>query len=589
MKSRWLWLAVVVTTVGSVGLLWATGVPLGVPGEWTWPRIPCSVETLTGWCTAGLAGALYVGLAWLGQRRLARAGRVEVCGWLGALVVAAFAWLSIVQSAVPGTAGLSRIPFVLYYPRSSGYFFQARYDVEDTRDFLAGYETLLAQRDYLHIGTHPPGLTWAFRGLLRLCADTPQLVEFLNWSQPADVREAVATIRSQTRLTDHPCTETDAACLWLAALLVQVLAAATVVPLYLLVHRSLDRVGAWQAAVFWPLVPAVAVFLPKSDAGFPFLALLTAWFWLSGWSRRSVLRCTCAGLSLFSGMLLTLAFVPVGAILGAWTLLDCVWGGRRSEVEGQAPGVKGQEAGGRRQGDEVGRGSCNSLDSRLSTFNSQLSTLISHPSSLIVLATAGFIAPLLALWLVYDLNLLNVWRWNVLNHALFYEHNVRTWWKWLLVNPLEVLFAVGAPLAVLAATGLYRGIAQHPRSSVALAVALVWGLLWLSGKNMGEAARLWLFLLPWTSVLAASPGGRPGFAAAETQPRAAGWLSPREWTALLALQCAVCIVTVTRVDGFHFDQLLPHQAATAVDSDASVCAGPRATATSLRSRPFDLA
>jgi hypothetical protein len=100
MRPRWLWLAVVVTTVGSVGLLWATGIPLGVPGEWTWPRIPFSAETLAGWCAAGLAGALYVGLAWLGQRRLARAGRAEACGWLSALVVAAFTWLCVVQSAV---------------------------------------------------------------------------------------------------------------------------------------------------------------------------------------------------------------------------------------------------------------------------------------------------------------------------------------------------------------------------------------------------------------------------------------------------------------------------------------------------------
>jgi hypothetical protein len=260
---------------------------------------------------------------------------------------------------------------------------------------------------------------------------------------------------------------------------------------------------------------------------------------------------------LFSGMLLSLAFVPVGAILGVWTVLDCAVGGQGSRVRSQESGVR--------------------------------SHAISHPSSLIFCAAAGFVAPLLTLWLVYDLNLLNVWRWNVLNHALFYEHNVRTWWKWLLVNPLEVLFAVGAPLAVVAAIGLYRGVVQRPRSSVALAVAFVWGLLWLTGKNMGEAARLWLFLLPWTIVLAALPRGRPGFAAAETESRAAAWLLPREWVALLGLQCAVCVVTVTRVDGFHFDEILPHQAATAADSDSSAGSRPRETATSLRSRPFDFA
>ena len=35
--------------------------------------------------------------------------------------------------------------------------------------------------------------------------------------------------------------------------------------------------------------------------------------------------------------------------------------------------------------------------------------------------------------------------WNFRNHAAFYDHYTRTYWKWLLVNPIELIFAVGAP------------------------------------------------------------------------------------------------------------------------------------------------
>src|SRR5207253_327112 len=85
------------------------------------------------------------------------------------------------------------------------------------------------------------------------------------------------------------------------------------------------------------------------------------------------------------------------------------------------------------------------------------------------------------------------------NHAGFYSHFPRTHWKWLLVNPVELTVAAGVPLTVLA---IWSIVGQWRRADVrqtghiwAWLVAL--GLLWLSGKNMGEAARLWIFLMPF--------------------------------------------------------------------------------------------
>lgn len=542
MKIPWPWIALAVTTLASVALLWGLDAPLGVPGEWTWPRIPISAETVAGWCLAVGAAALYVGFGWLGERRLTRCRRAEAAGWLTALIFAAFAWLWMIQSAVPGIAGLAKVHFVLYYPRSSGYFWQARYEVTSTREFVAGYEELLAQRDYLHIGTHPPGLTAAFRGLLWACQQHPGCVDVINRTQPADARESFETIRSQTH-NDRPYTQTDAACVWLGFLIVQALAAATVVPLYLVLRRSCDRATAWRGTVFWPLVPAVAVFLPKSDALYPFLAMLTAWLWMEGWSRRAPAVCALAGLTVLAGLLLSLAFVPVAAILAAWTFFESR---ATAGVATAAPARVGGQwclAGG----------------------------------------AAAFMAPIILLRVACGLNLVLVWSWNFSNHALFYEHNVRTWWKWLLVNPVELAVAVGPPLAVLAMSGFVRAVSRAPRSPVAIAVGLVWGLLWISGKNMGEAARLWILLMPWIVWLAAAlcPEQRPASGVptplesekgvrkpfriddpiGDRATFRSGFLTPypgpRQWLAVLVLQCVACIATVTRIDGFQFEELAP--------------------------------
>ena len=68
-----------------------------------------------------------------------------------------------------------------------------------------------------------------------------------------------------------------------------------------------------------------------------------------------------------------------------------------------------------------------------------------------VTAAAGFCLPIMAVWWWGQINLLNVWRWNFSNHAGFYEQFSRTYWKWLLINPLEFAVAAGLPLVVVEA------------------------------------------------------------------------------------------------------------------------------------------
>ena len=72
----------------------------------------------------------------------------------------------------------------------------------------------------------------------------------------------------------------------------------------------------------------------------------------------------------------------------------------------------------------------------------------------------------------------------------------------------------------------------------AIASLLTWTLLWLSGKNMGEAARLWCFVTPWWVIIAA-------------QTRCSNFgETNKNWQWLLVAQLIVATVTVGRVSGF---------------------------------------
>jgi methylthioxylose transferase len=168
-------------------------------------------------------------------------------------------------------------------------------------------------------------------------------------------------------------------------------------------------------------------------------------------------------------------------------------------------------------------------------------------------AATGWLVPALLLWLFARINLLAVWRWNYRNHAAFYEHAQqfpRTYWKWLIANAIELSFAVGLPLIAAAAIGFRQVLAAGWRRRAMgpyWCLTATWFVLWISGKNMGEAARLWLLFMPWPVWLAA------GYFAAGSQ--AVGDQPSRPWRAaalLFAMQIMVAIGTVTRVTGFDF-------------------------------------
>ena len=482
-----------------VWLLWGSAIPLGVPGEWVWALhdVPLiSMNFAACLCSRSALSGIRV------TRRpepVPQLGRHPILVWglagLGGL------WIWATMSTIPGPGGVNRIPFVLYYPRSSGYFTQAQQNANDLAQFLSGYRERIADsrlpENHLHQGTHPPGLTVLNRLLINACERSATLRRIALASQPQTVREAFQTLRQTEMLGRQLVPDEEIAALWLLTLLTLGCAALTVWPLFHLLRRSLSLKppgGRPHSGRWFRRCP---VFLPKSDLLYPFFAILVQWLWLESLDRNCWWRGGLVGVLMGTSLLLSLAFAPIGLIL-ALQGIHRIWKTRQGGVTVSA-------------------------------------------------SAATFLGCLAYCWFAWKLNLPAIWLQNFHNHAAFYDFNERTFLSWLLVNPIELGLALGPCVSVLSIAGWWYLTRSPDKDREALVIALaLWGLLWISGKNQGEAARLWVFLMPYAVWSAAR--GWDGFMSSLQQPR-------RWCLALLITQLTASLLSILRVDGFHFSDL----------------------------------
>lgn len=489
----------------TLGVCWLD-FPLGVPGEWTWSRLPFSDDLL--WEAMPLSFYLLclAVITWCGRTRIEGCRAWQHAFWLGGMTVAGFFVLTGLRDISPPAYRSAKAAWVLYYPGSSGYFTEAS-RIRDLRSFLALYEQEMQKGEVLHQGTHPPGLIVGFRGLIWICSQSISFRQMVLMTQPQEFQEFLKVIADHAFRTGRPFTEVDRCVLWLAAVVVQVCAAATILPLYGLLRLYVNRRVSWQYVSLWPLVPALTIFQPKSDVCFAFLGcvVLACWFW--GLRRQSHALCALAGAFFWLGMTLSLALLPIGFLAALMTLWN---------VTLEAP-VEGRQ----RQLVRVGQG--------------------------IIAGGLCFIGLTWMVWWFLDCNLVIIWAWNYRNHAGFYAQYTRTYWCWLLINPVELIVAVGFPVFFTVCRAIWRS--KMFRATIqwgpTCCSSVTWALLWLSGKNMGEAARLWVFLMPWF-IWSAGSLDRTG------EHKSAGFVTlDRDWGWIWTIQAICAALMVSRVVGFH--------------------------------------
>lgn len=458
-SGRLLALAVVLTA-GSAWLLWGDRVPLGVLGEWVWNRSP-NRPGLMDFPLPGLVTAGYILLVLFGRKILKDRRERWTLVLLPALTLCGAAlqsaWLDLPRSGL----GLERAASSLYFPVTSGYFWHAR-TIDDPAAFVRDYEEWISTQDPFHIGTHPPGLFLLNRGLLAIFRDRPKLSKALLRQMPARLKAGFEPIRERSKLSVG-----EQASLFAVALLTWTLGLLTLLPVYAIARVGSRPSAAWLAAALWPIVPAGIVFVPLADCLYPFFS--TSVVALTLWSSRSRvwLLALVAGAMLWIGMMMSLAFLAVVPIaLGALTLSTIASYGR------------------------VGK----------------KTSLWSWLVAVTAIAT-GFGGMCEWVWHQWEVNLYHVWSLNLLKHSDFYSAMPRSYWPWVGVNLVEFAIVTGLPVFLLACIGCFRRqswpdvIGQHAITWCWVATVI---LVDLSGRNLSEVGRLWIFLTPFACVGAAN-------------------------------------------------------------------------------------
>ncbi len=531
----------VITLIG-LAVVVSPLVPLGVPGEWTWTRhnLPADLAEWLDRITLPILGAaLFLWIAFAGERWVSSGKRRALFAALPVLVCASFLLQFTLQQAAPSPHRELKPLWILYDKYASGYFYEAAFELNSAGSLLEGYEERMREGDVLHEGTHPPGLFLLNFAALQITKASPGLVRVLEAIRSADEIRIFRDLELQARM-NRPLTSVELAALQLMVLLGITSNALIGIPVFLIVaalkragRGQTDRSAAWRSACLAATIPSLCIFSPRSDVIYPFTATLFLAFACSAVLAENrglkILWAVCGSLTFFAGVLLSLAHLPALVLFATFAFL---------------------------------RG------------------LLIHPrqlKALLIPLVAGILTfvSCVLLWQNFtDCNLLTVWQLNLKNHAGFYGTSPRSWWAWFLVNPLELALAVGVPLfaaafcsvirsALSAAHALTRPAAVPPEmqqrnvASFVLAAAATWSILWLSGKNMGEAARLWCFLTPWLAISAGTwLTAQAGNAALLSQPDNSGeervfkTPDPLLWQLILVLQLLTSMITVGRVNGY---------------------------------------
>ncbi len=300
--------------------------------------------------------------------------------------------------------------------------------------------------------------------------------------------------------------------------------ALTIVPLFLLARSVSGESVARTVAVWWPTVPALALFAGTFSVVYPLgTTAMLALFW-SGLCRpalaRMALRIALAGLLMGILLLFNFAYLPLLMVCGLLALF--AWRLHRSR----------------------GQGSRWLLLLGLSF-------------------TAGIVIPLAVFSRVAGYSILPV----------FLEGATQqTGWKgvyfpWLVLNMWDLALFSGLPLCGLALVGVLRLPGRPPvlranasRLAVALGVTLL--VLELSGATRGEAGRIWIYFMPLMLVVAAT--------LLASWPRRAGWLllAQAAWLVVVSL-CLRTVVTGVPLPPRYADVAPPGLSSQVVGTDAT--------------------
>jgi hypothetical protein len=423
--------------------------PLGVPSEWDWERIPRNLLPAWRWyLPALLVGAMLVGWVAAGVRWIETASRRRFVS--GLLVTTALAGAFQLALELPSRQGLGKWIVAVYAPQVTGFFQVATHAPANASEILGGYPDLVRRLPPGHISANPPGWVVVDRAVLDFFKDAKRRRAF-SAMEPAEL-DAMFD-RLTPPMGAAPEERPAAVAIALASRLLSLL---VVLPSAWLACLRHGRWAAWLVAGAAGMIPAAIMFAPRCDCVYATIITLAIGLAYHAGDRPAKASSLACGLLIGVGMLFSLCFLVAAAFCVA--VVAALWLQRR----------------------------------------------VFYRWIAVAFAVGWAFAPL-AILSFTGCNIGDTWLANLAKNAEFNDLTGRTYSVWAALNPIEFLVALGLPAGVL----LIRRQASEVRKLFAAtpdAVAIAWLAIMLllnfSGSNRAEVARLWIFMMPAAAALA---------------------------------------------------------------------------------------
>ena len=295
-----------------------------------------------------------------------------------------------------------------------------------------------------------------------------------SWPWPVNRTGREARGRSRKlvpRRTEVTISDGMYAEIWASALLFRFGYWLALIPVYFLARDLYSREAGLLAVALSALIPSLHLFGPYPDQIFPVVAVGAFYAWLKAVRGRSMLWAALSGFLVLFGLLWSLALLVAAAMIfvGSWLL---IWE-ELTAREGKL--------------DWAGWGRV----------------------TLAWFATFAVLSLLPMVLFGYDV--WGVWKLCLSKHATFAAKYSRSYLPWVLFNPVDFLIFTGVPICLLMLYEAVRDTQRWWKETCRRAPALLpWALLGVlfllnfSGKNLGEVARVWMFLMPFAAVSAAA-------------------------------------------------------------------------------------
>jgi hypothetical protein len=247
-----------------------------------------------------LIGVIYVLFFLFLDKRIEKTNRNKEILLLGLTVILVFLFqISLVYFSRFGITVLFRR---IVDPGINGYF-TAAIHIDNVRDFLQNYPSLLVSSLPQHSRGDPPGPVLIMYFVISFFKSVPLLTNFL-----------IELIRNPA---------TDAKNLWIPladyqkvsavflGFLMHFLSAITIIPFYFLIKNISTKISALRSTFIWGIIPSLTFFSLIFDPFYTIFPILSFLFLVLGYKRKDYLKILLAGIIFSFGLFFNISILPL--------------------------------------------------------------------------------------------------------------------------------------------------------------------------------------------------------------------------------------------------------------------------------------